>query len=578
MPRKKHRVHNASSRKSNKNKSSRKLKSLGGAALHSREEIWDAFFESAPDAIVVVDPQGLIVQANSQVQAMFGYLHKELIGKPVEILLPERFRDKHVSHRMHFAAQPRTRAMGAGLELYGRRKDRSEFPVDIMLSAEKSLRKNLVIAAIRDVSEQKQAEHALREARRQLALKVEQGTRELTEVNRALRDEVAGRTRAEEALLQAQKLEAVGQLTGGVAHDFNNLLTVISGNLQMLRERVAHAPVLNELAEAAANAATRGAELTRKLLAFSRRQPLQPQEVDVGDLVQNMTEMLRRTLGESIRIETAVRPGFAKAVADPGGLENALLNLALNARDAMPQGGRLTIETATVAPDVESVIRESDMAPGEYVMLTVTDTGSGMPPEVMKRAFEPFFTTKGAGKGSGLGLASVYGFVKQSGGHVKIYSELSRGTTVQLYLPQARGYDEALAQDYAFRDTPQADGETVLLVEDDESVRNLASAFLRDLGYVVLEAADAKQALAELEKGRSIDLLFTDLVMPGGMNGLELGREALRRRPAVKVLYTSGYIENSMVQDGKLDSSKQLISKPYTREALGRHIRRILDQ
>jgi len=578
LPRKKHSVHNARSRKSTKNKSSGKVKSLGDAALRSREEIWDAFFESAADAIVVVDPQGSIVQANAQVHALFGYRREELIGNPVEILLPERFRDGHVGHRMDFAAQPRTRAMGSGLELYGRRKDGSEFPVDIMLSAKNSLRKNLVIAAIRDVSEQKRVEHALREARTKLALKVEQRTRELTEVNRALRDEIAGRTRAEEALLQAQKLEAVGQLTGGVAHDFNNLLTVISGNLQMLRERVAQAPVLRELADAAANAAARGAELTRKLLAFSRRQPLQPREVDLGELVQNMTDMLRRTLGESIRIETAVRPGLAKAIADPGGLENALLNLALNARDAMPQGGRLTIETAAVAPDAASDIEGSDLVPGEYAMLTVTDTGSGMSPEVIKRAFEPFFTTKAAGKGSGLGLASVYGFVKQSGGHVKIFSELSRGTTVQLYLPLAKGYEEALAQDYAFSGTPQAAGETVLLVEDDEGVRDLASVFLRDLGYVVLEAADAQQALVELEKGRDIDLLFTDLVMPGAMNGLELGREALRRRPSMKVLYTSGYIENSVVQDRKFEDSTQLISKPYTREALGRHIRRILEQ
>jgi len=578
LARNKHRARNASSRKSNKIRSSRKPKRQGGAKLRGHEEIRQAFFESAPDAIVVVDPHGLILQANAQVPVLFGYPREELIGKPVEILMPERFRIQHANKHQDFVAEQRTRAMGVGLELYGQRRDGSEFAVDIMLSPVRSSGENYVIAAIRDVSEQKRAERALREMHKQLESRVEQRTRELSEVNRALRDEIAGRTRAEEALLQTQKLEAIGQLTGGVAHDFNNLLTVISGNLQMLRERVAHAPVLSELADAAMKAGERGADLTRKLLAFSRRQPLRPREIDVSELVQSMTDMLQRTLGEMIRIETALQPGLAKIVADPGELENALLNLALNARDAMPQGGQLTIETTSSVPESANVIGETDMASGEYVMLAVSDTGSGMSQEVMKRAFEPFFTTKGAGKGSGLGLASVYGFVKQSGGHIKIDSELLRGTTVKLFLPQAKGYDEATAQDYAAGDIPRADGETVLLVEDDESVRKLASTFLHDLGYAVLEAADAEQALAALESGRTIDLLFTDLVMPGGMNGLELGGEVLRRRPAMKVLYTSGYSENAVAQDGRFDGRAQLVSKPYTKEALGKHIRRVLEQ
>ncbi|HYA20903.1 MAG TPA: PAS domain S-box protein [Burkholderiales bacterium] len=578
MARNKHRSRNASSRKSKKIRSPRKPKSQGGAKPLGHKEVRQAFFESAPDAIVVVDSHGLMLQANAQVPVLFGYPREELIGKPVEILMPERFRVPHASKHQDFVAEQRTRAMGVGLELYGQRKDGSEFPVDIMLSPVRSSGKYYIIAAIRDVSEQKKAEHALREVHKQLELRVEQRTRELSAVNRALRDEVVGRTRAEEALLQAQKLEAIGQLTGGVAHDFNNLLTVISGNLQMLRERVAHAPVLSELADAAMKAGERGADLTRKLLAFSRRQPLQPREINISELVQSMTDMLQRTLGETIRIETALQPGLAKIVADPGGLENALLNLALNSRDAMPQGGQLTIETASFVPDSGNMVGETDMAPGEYVILAVSDTGCGMSQEVMKRAFEPFFTTKGAGKGSGLGLASVYGFVKQSGGHIKINSEFLRGTTVQLFLPQAKGYAEATGQDFAAGDIPRADGETVLLVEDDESVRKLASTFLRELGYAVLEAADAEQALAALESGRAIDLMFTDLVMPGGMNGMELGGEVLRRRPAMKVLYTSGYSENAVAQDGKFDGSTQLISKPYTKESLGNHIRRVLDQ
>ncbi len=578
MARKRKPTHISSSRKSNKIKSSRGRKPRRVAAAHNSDEVLLKLFESAPDAIVVVDADGLIVRVNAQVQALFGYSRNDLIGKPVEILLPEHYRDKHMSYRVDYTAQPRTRSMGAGLELYGRRQDGVEFPVDIMLSPLRTSKGNLVTAVIRDISERKQAENALREAREQLEIRVEERTRELAEANRALRNEMAERLRAEEALLQVQKLEAIGQLTGGVAHDFNNLLTVISGNLQMLQERVAHVPLLLKLAGNAAKAAARGAELTRNLLAFSHRQPLQPREIDIGELVHNMTDMMRRTLGESIHIETAIQAGLAKVAADQGQLENALLNLALNARDAMPRGGELTIKAATTLADAIPGEDMSDMAPGEYVMLAVSDNGSGMPPEVMKRVFEPFFTTKGPGKGSGLGLATVYGFVKQSGGHVRIYSEISRGTTVQLYLPQAKSNNEALMKEYASNHAPRAEGETVLLVEDDEGVRELAATFLQDLGYAVLEATNGKQALALLEEGHPIDLLFTDLVMPGGMNGLELSREALRRRPAMKVLHTSGYMENALAYDGQFDVGIQLLTKPYTKEALAQRIRLVLER
>jgi len=578
LARKRRPTHISSSRKSNKIKSSRGRKPRRGAAAHNSDEVFLKLFESAPDAIVVVNTDGLIIRVNAQVQALFGYSRNDLIGKPVEILLPERYRYKHMSYRVDYAARPRTRSMGAGLELFGRRQDGGEFPVDIMLSPLRTSKGNLVTAVIRDISDRKQAENALRKAHELLEIRVEERTHELAEANRALRNEIAERLRAEEALLQVQKLEAIGQLTGGVAHDFNNLLTVISGNLQMLQERVAHVPLLLKLADAAAKAAARGAELTRNLLAFSRRQPLQPREIDIGELVHNMTDMMRRTLGESIHIETAIQAGLAKVAADPGQLENALLNLALNARDAMPRGGELNIRAATTLADAIPGEDKNEMAPGEYVMLAVSDNGSGMPPDVLKRVFEPFFTTKTTGKGSGLGLATVYGFVKQSGGHVRIYSEISRGTTVQLYLPQAKSNNEALMQEYASNHAPRAEGETVLLVEDDEGVRELAATFLQDLGYAVLEAINGKQALAILEEGRSIDLLFTDLVMPGGMNGLELSREALRRRPAMKVLYTSGYMENVLAHDGQFDVGIQLITKPYTKEALAKRIRLVLEQ
>ena len=578
MPRKRNPAHTSNSSKASMSKSPRDRKPRRGQAERSRDEVLNQFFESAPDAFVVVDSSGLIVRVNSHAEAMFGYGRKDLIGKPVEILMSERYRDKHVKHRTDFAVHPRTRPMGAGLELYGQRHNGNEFPVDIMLSPLRTSRGNLITAVIRDISERKQAETALREAREQLEMRVEQRTRELAEANRALRNEIAERLHAEEALLQAQKLEAIGQLTGGVAHDFNNLLTVISGNLQMLQERVAHDPFLLKLADAAVKAAARGAELTRNLLAFSRRQPLQPREIDIGELIYNMTDMLRRTLGASIRIETAIQPSLAKAVADPGQLENALLNLALNARDAMPNGGRLTIEAAHAVWDPTSDNTATGLAPGLYVMVAVSDTGTGMPPEVMKRVFEPFFTTKGPGKGSGLGLATVYGFAKQTGGQVKITSELSRGTTVQLYLPQATDINDSPEQEYASGHAPRANGETVLLVEDDNDVRELAAAFLQDLGYTVFEASDGQQALAVMQEGRHVDLLFTDLVMPGRMNGLELSREVLLRRPAMKILYTSGYMEDALARIGKLDKNIQLINKPYTKEALAQRIRLVLNQ
>jgi PAS domain S-box-containing protein len=389
--------------------------------------------------------------------------------------------------------------------------------------------------------------------------------------------DVSAQREAEAQLHQAQKMESVGQLTGGVAHDFNNLLTVVIGSLDAAIDRTP--AELRALIEGALRAAERGATLVRQMLAFSRRQTLIPEAVDLNDLAAGMADLLKRTLGEHIEIEMRPGRGLWPALADKGQVENALLNLAINARDAMPEGGKLTIETGNHQLDADYAAHNAEVTPGDYAMLAVTDTGTGMPPDVIARAFEPFFTTKGIGKGSGLGLSMIYGFAKQSGGHLKIYSEVGHGTTVRLYLPRHRA--PAVAESGGIP-APAADhhaggGETILVVEDDPLVRNFVVQQLRALGYTVLEAADGLQARAQLESDAPIDLLLTDVVMPGNITGRELAESARQRRPALKTLYTSGYTENSIVHQGKLDPGVNFLSKPFRRQELARKVRHVLD-
>ncbi len=377
-----------------------------------------------------------------------------------------------------------------------------------------------------------------------------------------------------EQLRRSQQLESLGQLTGGVAHDFNNLLTVILGNADVLSEQLAGQPRLKALADMMAGAAQRGAGLTQRLLAFARKQALEPKVVDINRLVADMDAMLRRTLGEHIQIEFTRGAGLWPALIDPAQLDNALLNLCLNARDAMPEGGRLTIETANMYLSQTYADRYSEVQPGQYVMLAVTDSGCGISAEHMERVFEPFFTTKEPGKGTGLGLAMIYGFVKQSGGHVNIYSEPGQGTTVKLYLPRAP--IDAAAEDLARASAPVAGGlEAVLLVEDDELVRRFAHDQLVSLGYQVMQAGNGAQALEIIGSDAPIDLLFTDVVMPG-MSGRELADAALKLRPGLKVLYTSGYTDNAIVHHGRLDPGAHLLSKPYRRDELARKLRLVL--
>ncbi|MFC1457947.1 PAS domain S-box protein [Microvirga arabica] len=386
-------------------------------------------------------------------------------------------------------------------------------------------------------------------------------------------DAIAEREKVEALLRQSQKMEALGQLTGGVAHDFNNLLQVISGNLQLLTKDIAG----NERAEARVQNAlagvSRGSKLASQLLAFGRRQPLEPKVVNVGRFVKGMDDMLRRALGEEIEIETVVSGGLWNTQVDPGQIENAILNLAINARDAMDGRGRLTIEAGNALLD-DRYAHQHDVAAGQYVMLAITDTGSGIPAGMLERVFDPFFSTKPEGKGTGLGLSMVYGFVKQSGGHIKIYSEVGQGTTVKIYLPRVHEQEDVLTD---LRTAPVRGGtETILVVEDDEDVRETAVALLSDLGYRVLKARDATSALSIIESGIDIDLLFTDVVMPGPMRSPELARKAQARLPHVAVLFTSGYTENAIVHGGRLDPGVELLPKPYSREDLARKIRHVL--
>jgi signal transduction histidine kinase/ActR/RegA family two-component response regulator len=407
-----------------------------------------------------------------------------------------------------------------------------------------------------------------------------------------LETEIRHHRETQDTLRQAQKIEALGQLTGGIAHDFNNLLTIVIGNLDTLRRRLT-TPRADEDVSALASrlqgpvdlemqGARSAARLTHRLLAFARRQPLAPASVDLNRLVADMSDLLRRTLGETINIETVLSGGLWATFADSNEIENALINLCVNARDAMPEGGQLTIETANTYLDEAYARQFGDVTAGQYVQLSVADTGSGIPPDLLTKAFEPFFTTKPAGQGSGLGLAMVHGFVKQSGGHIRIYSEVGHGTTVKIYLPRLTSEQQVasipVARSTAALDVPRAGpNETILLVEDNEGVRQFGRGALEDLGYTVIETADAQAALRIVESDRRIDLLFTDVVLPG-LSGSELATRALQLRPGLPVLFTTGYTRNAIIHHGRLDPGVHLLSKPFAQSDLARKLRELLDE
>lgn len=530
---------------------------------------YDAVVASAPDVIITVDEQGFVQSVNPAAAVQFGRPNSQLVGMDAAALF-ETQNDWIGLWRQALSGKP----MDQPKELLVARDGDSLRYFEAMASRWKMGSRVFATVILRDVTERRAIGEALRrsesEARDALAA--------LAELNQTLEERVQMRTsqlmKAEDALRQSQKMEAIGNLTGGIAHDFNNLLHVISGNLQLLKRDVMGNAAAERRLQSALDGVSRSAKLSSQLLAFARRQPLEPKVINPGRFIRDMEDILRKAVGEGVTIETVIGAGVWNILVDPGNVENALLNLAINARDAMEGQGRLTIEAGNAFLDSDYAAAHEEVTRGQYVLIAVTDTGQGMPPEVIDKAFDPFFTTKPEGRGTGLGLSMVYGFVKQSGGHIKIYSEVGQGTTIKIYLPRSIQSEDRRVE---LESMPVAGGsEMVLVAEDDESVRETVVAMLNDLGYRVLKAKDAQSALSIIESGMPIDLLFTDVVMPGPLKSAELARKARERMPHLAVLFTSGYTENAIVHSGRLDEAVQLLSKPYSREALARKLRHIL--
>ncbi len=473
------------------------------------------------------------------------------------------------------------RAVAAAIE---RRVDRLNFllaAIGVGLAAAAVIAGIAAFASIARAREEAARAATEAQMREDLEERVTVRTTELRTANARLIAESETRERAEAQVRQMQKMESIGQLTGGIAHDFNNMLAIVIGSLDMARRRIDTDPqrTLTYL-DNAEEGARRAAQLTARLLAFSRQQPLAPEPLDVNKLVGDTSELVRRTIGEATRLETVLAGGLWRANVDRSQLENAILNLAVNARDAMPEsGGKITLETANTHLDEEYSRNHAEVKSGQYVVICVTDTGTGMPQDVIERAFDPFFTTKKVGKGTGLGLSQVFGFVKQSGGHVKIYSEQGVGTTVKLYIPRWFGAESTSATPrVASTDMPRAtDDEIVLVVEDEQRVRHLTVDTLRELGYTVVQASDGAAALEQMKVQPRIDLLFTDIVMPE-MNGRELADRAREIRPGLRVLYTTGYTRNAVVHNGMLDPGVALLGKPFSMRELAVRVRAMLDE
>jgi PAS domain S-box-containing protein len=518
-----------------------------------------AILAIAADAIITLDGALRITQFNDGAAAIFGYGRDEILGSSLEILIPERFRAAHTEHVHAFAASGvSSRRMGERAEIFGLRKDGSEFPAEASIAQLSVGAERIYLVLLRDVTERKRSEALLAENRAELEARVAERTRELE-------DEIRRREETQAALLQVQRMEAFGQLTGGIAHDFNNLLTIVLGNLELLQPKLSGDDE-RALLSRAADAAQMGARLTSRLLSFARRGRLAPAILNLNDMVLGLAELLKRSLGERITLTTVLAGNLWPTRADPSEVENAILNLAINARDAMPAGGKLVIETRNAAIKPAAADAERALKAGDYVRISVSDTGTGMDAEILQHAFEPFFTTK-EGRGTGLGLSTIYGFARQSGGHVDIKSAPGIGTTVDLYLPR-----EAAAQvpkgGEAAPSVPMAENcETILVVEDDPKLRELTLQRIEGLGYVVLEAENAEAAVAVLERLPDIALVFSDIVLGPGMSGLELGRWVRTNKPDVEVLLTTGYASDASGGSQYKDEFK-ILHKPYDRSEL----------
>jgi PAS domain S-box-containing protein len=532
-------------------------------------------FENAPCGYLSMQPDGRITKANRTFETWTGHEAASLIGRRFQDLLNIAGK---IYYETHFAPLLRMQGYFNEVALDIVRRNQSRLPVLVNAVERRDEAGNLrfIRITIFNASDRRRYERELLEARRAS----EQASVELRVLNATLEarvaEAVAERLKVEDALRQAQKMEAVGQLTGGIAHDFNNMIAVVLAGLTLLERKLAKGETdVADLIAAARNGADRAAALTQRLLAFSRQQALSPQVLNANRMVADMSELLRRTIGETIVMETVLAGGLWKVRADANQLENTIVNLAVNARDAMPAGGRLTIETANSHLDDRYAAEHAILA-GQYVMITVTDTGTGMSPEIVDKVFDPFFTTKPPGKGTGLGLSQVFGFVKQSGGHIKVYSEPGHGTSVKIYLPRDCGGAEVQDATVEAEPLPTAQAGVILVVEDDDQVRRLSKQMLVELGYQVLTARNGTEALRLLDRRTDICLVFTDVVMPD-MNGRQLVEEARRKRPDIKVLYTTGYTRNAIVHNGVLDPDVDLLPKPATLEQIAAKVRSVLE-
>jgi len=521
------------------------------------DDMLRALLDAAPDAMVCVAADGRIALVNAQAEKLFGYRRQDLAGQPVELLVPDAARAAHPRHRAGYIADPKPRPMGTGMELAARRRDGSTFPAEISLSAIDTDEGILVTTAVRDVTSR------LKDQAERERLKAE-----------------AEREKLGRKLQQSQRLESLGELAGGVAHDFNNLLGVISNYAAFIREEVAKEPsqvqwqAVREDIQQVEGAARRAAGLTRQLLAFARREMLQPRVFSVNELIAELEQLLVRTLGEHVQLVTVLAEDLGSVMADRGQIEQVLVNLAVNARDAMPKGGTLTIETANTEMDEIVAGEQVDLKPGSYISVKVSDTGVGIPREVIDRVFEPFFTTKPKGEGTGLGLATTYGIVQQAGGSVRIYSEVGLGTTVIVLLPLTNR-PARIAEPPAHR-LADGGGEVVLIVEDEAAMREVTRRLLARNGYQVLAAANGTEAISIASSHPDrIDLLLTDVIMPQ-MPGKEVAEQIGAIQPGIRILFMSGYTQGVLGPQGVLESGVNLIEKPFSESSLLDKLREVL--